>query len=370
MHPLVTAAAGVWGVPPEELGARVAGVALGTALPPRAVEALVREYYRGRPLPAGFEFYDCFGRSPAVVWKRPEAPVLEESVALVTASPRADARGYLEAGIACLARLTRSGAQLWNDEILRLHALEFIGGTAHAEFSLGRFFDYRFTTGLLGEEALNGGHALRDLLMPAMTGFDERFTAGGLQALVAIARPAPFDDFAIPLQVRSGRVSDGHGLYGVIPMAYHQPVLRNGWMDARGMTSAWRELAEELCGLEERGGLEEDQTAAFESLPEIAALQREAVIEITGFTLNLVNGNYDYNILICQPDPAYWEKYALRWSPNWEAERTLMLSSREHGAFHRLITQEDWVPQSLVSLCEGLDRLRAIDPSRCGSPKK
>jgi hypothetical protein len=210
---------------------------------------------------------------------------------------------------------------------------------------------------LLGEEAANGVHALRDHLMPTMAGFADRFTAGGMQALVAVARPAPHHDFAIPLQVRSHRVSDGHGLYGVIPMAYHQAIRRHDRTDARGLSTALREFAEELCGLAE--------DREFETVPAIAELQRNAILEITGFSLNLVNGNYDYNILICHPDPAYWENYASQWSPNWEAERTLIVSSRDHGTFHRLASHQHWVPQSLVSLWEGLDRLRAIDPSRC-----
>ena len=360
MHPLIAAAAATWGVPAGDLAARVAAVSLLPARPPRQIEAFVRDYYRRRALPPGFTFYDRGGRSPAVIWRSPDGVVRREQTVLVPPPARLLAVA-VEAAVPCLRRLTNSAAQLWDDEILRLLAFDFASGLAHAEFSVGRFFDYRLRTGLLTEEAANGACELRDSIMPTMAAFDERFTAGGLQALVAIARPAPYDDFAIPLQIRGRTVSDGQGLYGVIPMAYHQPIRRDGLVDARGISSALRELAEELCGLEE-GGLD------FEALPAVAEMRRRAILEITGFTLNLVNGNYDYNILICHPDPSYWDNYARHWSPNWEAERALILSSRDHGAFHRLITHEDWVPQSLVSLMEGLDRLRAIDPSRCTWP--
>jgi HPt (histidine-containing phosphotransfer) domain-containing protein len=349
VHPLVAAAAAAWGVAPEIVAREMGGAA--RRLSAREAARFALDYYRGRALPPGYSFYSRHGCEPAVIWRKPARPVVREVVSVVEGERRRPDFAWKTAAPA-LGLLVQSGAQLWNDEILRLHAMEFAEDAARAEFSRGRFYDYRFSTGLLGEEAALGRTALRDALMPAMAGFSERFTAGGMQALVAVARPAPDNDFALFLQVRSGRVSDAHGLHGVIPMAYHQAM----GDDARALETALREVAEELCGVEEG--------AAYRESPAIAALEREAVREITGFTLNLVNGNYDYNILICHAEPSYWENYARHWRSNWEAERTLVLSSRDHGTFHRLISQEDWVPQSLTALLEGMDRLRAIDPRR------
>lgn len=358
MHPLIQAAARVLSVDAAGLQRQVEAAPLTPARTPTQIESFVREYYAAQSLPPNFSFYDRHGRAPAVIWRAPTQIVTSESASIVPAQPFL--RPPINAIAPCLKRLTASAAHLWSDEILRLHSIHFDQAEAQATFSLGRFFDYRFTTGLLNEEAAAGAHALRDVIMPAMSHFDQRFTGGGLQALVAIARPAPYNDFAIPLQVRSGRVSDGQGLHGVIPMAYHQPIRHGDQVDVRGISTALREFAEELCGLDEK------QTAEFETMPAVVELRRHAIIEILGFSLNLVNGNYDYNILICHPDPAYWDLHARHWSPNWEAERTFILSSRDHGTFHRLVAQEAWVPQSLISLCEGFDRLRAIDPRRVG----
>jgi len=360
VHPLVAAAAEVLGFDAPALASAVASAPPAPDRRGRGVEARVRAYYETRALPEGFSLYSREDVHPAVAWCAAPGVVAVEDAAIVNAPAALRPSVEIAHAARCVRRLIDSGAGLWNDEILRLCDFAFVNGTARARFARGRFFDYRFTTGLLGEEAYWDDWPLREQLMPAMTNYGARFTGGGLQAMVAIARGAPHHDFAIPLQVRSRRVSDGQGLYGVVPMAYHQPMVHAGEPDARGLSTALREIAEEL------GGMDEKDAAEFATHPAIAELRQQAVQEITGFSLNLVNGNYDYNILICHPDPRFWEDHARHWTSSWEAERVFMLSSRDGGTFHRMVRQEAWVPQSVPSLYAGFDRLRAIDPKRVG----
>jgi hypothetical protein len=138
---------------------------------------------------------------------------------------------------------------------------------------------------------------------------------------------------------------------GVVPMAYHQPVARPDGPDARASTTLLREIYEELFHGEETTG------TVFEQHAGIAELRGAARIELTGFTLNLVNGNYDFNLLLAVEDPGFWKRWARAWSRSWEAEQLLVVSSRDTARLRELIESRDWVPQSLVSLLEGLKRL-------------
>lgn len=340
----MAAAARIWRVEPSFFGAPRAPRA---RLEAREAERFVLDYYTRRPLPPGFTFYEMDELRPAVIWR---GAVGHENAAIGPGG--GGAAGEPDEAVAdCVGQLVAGGADLWDGEILALRGADADG----VRFSRESFFTYRLTTGLLGEEAARGETRLRDRLMPAMDGFGARLTGGGLQATVAVARPAPYDDFAIPLQVRSGRVSDGRGLHGVVPMAYHQ-AMANG--DARPVMSAWREIHEELFGEPET---EDDRFIAH---PGVARLREAAHVELTGLSLNLVNGNYDFNLLVCVREPDYWEQYARGWTQSWEAARVFWLSTRDSGTFHRLLRQGAWVPQSLVSLHEGWKRLRAIAPGR------
>lgn len=138
MHPLIAAAAEVLSLDAAELAQVPAG--LKPARTSREIEQFVRTYYARQPLPPNFVFYDRYDRTPAVVWQRANAR--EEESAIVAAAPFRKAPS-VKAVAACLQRLTTSGAELWNDEILRLQVIDCAGATARAAFSVGRFFDYR-----------------------------------------------------------------------------------------------------------------------------------------------------------------------------------------------------------------------------------
>jgi hypothetical protein len=169
LHPLVQAAARVWGVTPAFFaGARPAQTLLGA----RDVERLTRDYYARRPMPEGFALYESDGLTPAVAWK----PGVNDETALIEPAPPRPLLAPDTDVAQCVAQLAASPAELWDGPILALtHA-----GAEGVRFANESFFQYRFTTGLLGDEALRGETRLRDRLMPSLLGFgDQRITAGG-----------------------------------------------------------------------------------------------------------------------------------------------------------------------------------------------
>src|SRR5207237_460529 len=103
------------------------------------------------------------------------------------------------------------------------------------------FFLYRFSTGLLEEEIRDAltrydGNIhlvieekekleLRQALIPTLEVLGDpqhRICCGGIGVVFALRTPG---EYLIPLQVRSGEVSDGRGSLAVIPKAFHQPLI-------------------------------------------------------------------------------------------------------------------------------------------------
>lgn len=267
-----------------------------------------------------------------------------------------------------------SKARFWDDLVLRL--VEWGAHEDHvaAQFAEARFLDYRLTVGLMREEwfdvLAHGGRArLRETFAPdiaTLMDFPARIAAGGVNALCAFARPAPFDDFVIPLQVRSASVGEGAGSYGVIPMALHQRAA-SGTLDPLALsTTALRELYEELFD-----GPELLTQSAFLEHPAIEwilAHRHEVTFETTSLFVSLIHGNYDCGMLLAVRDTDYWQRFGPLMAAGWESETQLLVSSRDEAAWRQLLTHPGWEAQALGCAVEGLLRLREIDPARVALP--
>lgn len=284
-------------------------------------------------------------------------------------------------------QLKYAGVTIYNERLFRL--LSFDSFNSPTLFSEVDFVTYRFSSGLLEAElrdelaacrgnvvallSNNGSVPLRRLLLPnvdAIDNFGERICCGGIGGVVAMRRS---DDYWIPLQIRSQKVSDGRGLMAVIPKAFHQPIVGDG-EEANVHHTFFRELAEELFGVKEA----EHSSAAFakdwffKDHPPLQWFKRNDKwhCEIVAFGLNALGGNYDFGMLLCVDDPHYYEEFFGDATRNWEAEKTRVVgvSTMNNGEIERLLTEERWANESLFHFVQALLRLKEIDPDRVSLP--
>jgi hypothetical protein len=141
-----------------------------------------------------------------------------------------------------VARLDQLGVKVTNSPIFRLVKASLNGADLSFSFGVSSYSEYRFTSGLLGDEikdslALNNGDItkimsepsktlpIRAALLPSitsLTNFPSRICAGGVGNSICMARPDPHNDFVFPVQTRSANVADGQGLLAVLPKGIHE----------------------------------------------------------------------------------------------------------------------------------------------------
>jgi hypothetical protein len=256
---------------------------------------------------------------------------------------------------------------IWDDDILLLRSVDLRAvDRVRAEFTTGRFLQWRFTCGLLREElALHQQMPLRQILLrdtAALLAYDLRYTAGGVQTLCAFARPAPFDDYVIPLQLRGKRIAEGGGNYGVVPMGVHSPAPAGPLVVAAPSTSGLREMYEELFGgPEHRPG--QPPPPLFTEHPAIAWIldHRERVTwEMTAFCVSMIHGNYDFACLLAVHDAEFWTRFGGLMEASWESEEHLFLSSKDEAAWRAVLAQPNWESQAMIACVEGRKRLAEL----------
>ncbi|MBL8174654.1 MAG: hypothetical protein JNK48_08290 [Bryobacterales bacterium] len=347
---------------------RVASIAPQNWTPPHphAVRDFLLAYYSERECRAhGFEHYP---HAPIAAIR----PMQRPSQALPRASsvPPTDVRmPSLSVELLSLYTSALRHASLWDGETYRL--LAFDAELPRGSFAIDSFLRFRLTNGLMREEMYHavatGSDALplRCQIAPdaaALLDFPSHNVCGGVHTLCAFARPAPHNDFIVPLQRRSPRVGVAGGSYGVIPMAFHQPTV-SGPLDPREpATTALREIFEELFG-----GHESFEEAKFLDHPAIAWLLSHPDrmhFETTGFFVSLLGGNYDFSLLLAVTDTGFWQRFGHTLKTGWESGEYFLLSTLDGDGFHRILHQPDWEAQALACCLEGLRRLRSIDHKR------
>jgi transcriptional regulator with XRE-family HTH domain len=309
--------------------------------------------------------------------------------ALIPTERVADAMAYVES----------MGFNVWEAPIYRLVNLDMSADCLTAAFSLDWFSCYRFLGGpALMDELIRAMSAtpldvnkvlarrrellpLHELLVPdgdSLLRFRDRLCGGGIVVLTAMARPAPENDFIMPIYRRSQRVSDSQGAFTTVPRGYHQPMVVAD--TERNLSfSVYRELYEELFGGEdaERGVRHYRPDWFFrksEPLQWLLTHPEAYTLECTGFGMNLRLGDYTFVILLAVHDEEFYRRYGDFITDNWEASEEVgdkqLISSKHFEKLSGLIQNAtQWDGAALFGFVEGLLRLRQLASQRVNLPE-
>jgi hypothetical protein len=286
-----------------------------------------------------------------------------------------------------LKKLDLLGVRIWDQDLFRLVADPFEESRLKLSFSLSRYFRYRFTAGLLEDEVFdalaskegdiaailqsrNSTLPMRQALLPTiscLSNLDDRISAGGLACVVAMARGAPYNDYCIPLQIRSDAVAEGRGAYTASLQAWHQPMTADLQNEAKLYWSVLREMFEEVYGGDEVEA--ESRRLRYDwyldECPGVAYVHKNpdaVTLEFLGIGMNALLGTYDCAVLLAIHDPKYWDTYSSALKRNWEAKKIRALSTRRISSVLERIFTGGWLDQSMFGLSQGLLRLHEIAP--------
>jgi hypothetical protein len=285
------------------------------------------------------------------------------------------------------ARLKYLKVRLWSAPSYRLLNLSSLDN--RLLFSEVPFFSYRFAYGIIEDEltdALIGmrgnvdtllGMAktlpLRTRLLPNLNALGDlrnRVCCGGLGVVFALKRSS-YNDYYIPLQIRSKDVNDGRELLALIPKGFHQPSTSD-LDEVNVYWTVFRELAEEIFRKKEKETLGKNMVREHVfSYPELRWFidNRDAWhCEVVSVGLNSVNGNYDFGILLMVDDVRYYPTFLDQFFANWETERIKWVSTMDTRELHRLFTEQRWASESLFHFAEGRLRLKEIAPQCIALP--
>ena len=282
------------------------------------------------------------------------------------------------------------GVRNWDQDIYRLVGDPFGGDKLRLSFSISRYFSYRFTAGLLEDELFESlikhkndvnrilfEHPntlpIREQLLPnkdSLKHLSERISTGGISCVVAIARGEPYNDFLIPLQVRSQAVAEGRGVFTASIQAWHQPNIGDYQNEVSLYWTVLKEMFEEIYRGEEVIKLSPHLKYNWylKECPGVAYIHEnpeKVTLELLGIGINALMGTYDCAILLVIHDPEYWDTYGNSMELFWETEKWLHLSTKEiMPTLQRAFNDYGWLDQGMFSLSQGLLRLRELDDKR------
>jgi hypothetical protein len=266
----------------------------------------------------------------------------------------------------------------------------------HVALAIDQYVHYRVTMGALGDELVQAlmdsqfrpdevvaraetALPWRRRLLPnaaAVADYGARMCAGGVHVTFAIQRPAPDDDFVIPLQKRSHLLSEGQAMMAVLPTAMHQPSISA----AAGKPfhhTVFRELYEEVFGGDEVDDdaqhLAEDWYTAASVCEPLAWMTEHPEcfrMVLLGWGLNLLTGNYELAVLLVIRDPVFWEKYGHLLVTNWETagSNSPLVSSKQTLDLKNLLENPAWTGGGIFSFASSLSYLERTEPTRVRVP--
>jgi hypothetical protein len=287
-------------------------------------------------------------------------------------------------------KFDQMGVRFWDQDIYRLVGDPFLGEKLKLSFSLSRYLDYRFTSGLLEDEVFdaliaNGNDTnyvlkerasalpIRTEILPTTNSLiylSERISAGGIACVVAMARGYPYNDYCIPLQLRSQSVAEARGVYTGSLQAWHQPIVGDHKNEVSLYWTVLREMFEELYGggevIEESSRLRYDWY--LKECPGVDYIHKNpdnVSLEFLGIGVNAILGTYNCAILLAIHDTEYWEKYSSAMVKNWENKKWLLLSTKDDVMPSiENVFNKGWFDPGMFGLSQALLRLRQLDEKR------
>jgi hypothetical protein len=156
----------------------------------------------------------------------------------------------------------------------------------------------------------------------------------------------------------------------------HQPTTRaNAREETSIAATVYRETYEELFGGKE---VERDDKHVeprwYMSQPQLAWFEENTgsfTLELVSFGINLVDGTYEFGVLLVVQDEQYWKKFGRTTTLNYEFHdsETLLYSTVDAERLASLMTDPRCADVSLIVLVEGLRRLAQLDPGRINLPR-
>ena len=369
------------------------------------ITALISRYYGLEDAESGIKRYSSIVEQkerPTTIYTKPcwlslNRPPLTISMELLLGNddkftPQSYPSTIIDYAQKVYERLGRTGVKIWQESLYRL--VEIGGGDKlNLKFTKSNFLDYRFTSGLCSDELAdvlinNKGKVesvsigktsdleVRRNLLPSLsslTDFKSRICSSGMGMVLAIARDRPHNDFIIPMQIRSAKVSDARSKYAVIPKGYHQSYID----DAMEINIHWtglREVFEEIFNGEkaERGIDVFKHDWYMDKFPYMKYFDKHKGAfnyEMIACGIDAITGSFEMTLLLVVRDTWYWNNYGHLMKKMWESKKVMLLSTMNENDIKRLFIQSNWSSESIFHLAEGLVRLKELVPNRVRLPK-
>ena len=286
--------------------------------------------------------------------------------------------------------LDERGIQFRNRPIYCLRSFTPHSPETIAAFSTATYVDYKLELGRLEEETakalaetspelalanrasklpLREKH-LRDSKL--MAEYGSRLCAGGTNILLAFRTPGR-DDFMFFVKRRSKGVSTGRRIFSLIPSGMHQPTVpANALEESSVAATVYREMDEELFG-----GKEPEETAKHlaprlcMTKPHLAWFSDNPgafTLEIVSFGLNLMDGTFEFGVLLAINDESYWQRFRAEILANDEFDDTVTAPfyTLDTDRLASIMADPQCADTSRIALVEGVRRLQQLAPGRVG----
>jgi hypothetical protein len=202
-----------------------------------------------------------------------------------------------------------------------------------------------------------------------MNGLDSHLCCGGVGILFAVARGHPYNDFYIPIELRSNEVSDNPGCYA-LPYGFHEPGLpgdRHGQVNIE--LTIYREIFEELLGGKE---VENDNShinpdwffSKSDSIRWLRDNKDQCTCEILSLGYTATSWEYELSVLFVVHDTEFWNCFGSEMVKNWESAHIRHLSTNNQQQITEMMLHPRWTAESLRIFAEGMIRLRELEPKR------
>lgn len=292
-----------------------------------------------------------------------------------------------------IRELEKKSVMFHNKPIYCLQSFNPHGQTI-ASFSVAEYIDYKIGLGRLEEELTRAlvtselspqtafqkrfaDMPLRNKLLPnseVVADYASRLCAGGTNILLAMRVPHD-EGFVFFLKRRSIKVSTGRRMFSLVPSGMHQPTsVANAQQESSIASTVYREMYEELFqGKDAEGPDRHLASRWFMSKPQLTWLVEhpdKVVLEIVSFGLNLVDGTFEFGVLLMINDPSFWRTFLSTMELNDEFDdyETSEYSTLDSNRLFSALTDPFCADQSLIVLVQGLQRLKEIEPNRVALP--